>query len=583
MNDIGIKNLGDNWLLAKPVYLTDLDSCQPKSALSNETLSGHWRLLEYEADSLSGVMLVAGTETAAPEVVYPLNLSGWHSVSVGVFGGYHPPGQLLLRLSGAETFSLLTLPEHETTPWQRQYEGEHLWELFWKMADLSGQDLVLSQLSWPAGPESKKSSEAMIAYIKVVPMSAEEVDAYQADLGRTDTRRLFTHNDAGIHTHLPTTEEEIRRHVEHYRDTDFSRIYWEAGSGDRMNYFSKIAKTPPYSGPEKLTREHERITDESWRILLRKGIDPFQVVLDHAHEIGLEFHAGYRVSGFHYPPPYDHFDYGPSFYKYHPELRGHDREGNVTPRISYAYPETQRFVVSLLSEIASYPVDGICLAYNRRLPLVDYEPPLLEGFKAEYGEDPTQLDERDGRWIKYRAGVLTQFMREVRQAMDAAAQGKRIEVSAIVTSSEEENLFYGLDLKTWIDEKLVDTLIPYSSNPDFNSTVDSWTDPGDAEYFISLTKDTECKLALNIMPREMKAQAYRKRAASLYEAGVEYLFFWDSGLERAQRTGASHVMRRLGHRDEIAAWIEAGEPSLGIPTFHLRKLGGWDFTFVSPG
>jgi hypothetical protein len=587
----GTEKLGDRWLAAEPVYLSDLDKCQPQDSLSTEARRGHWRLLEYEADALSGVMLVAGTLTGAPEVRYPLRFSGWHAISIGVFGGYYPPGQLLVRLSSDYTFSMLTLPDHETTAWYRQYHGEHLWELYWKMADLTDRELVLGQVTWRTGPGNGpgdfSSTETMIAYIKVVPMSEQKVVAYQADLARQDIRRLFTHNDAGIHSQCPTTEEEIRRHVERYRDTDFSRIYWEAGMGDRLNYFGQTGKVAPHSSPEGFTRQHDRITDQSWRILRQKGIDPFRVALDHAHEIGLEFHAGYRVSGFHFPPPYDHYDQGPSFYRDHPELRGRDRSGNPTPRIAYTYQETRRYVISLLVEIADYPVDGVCLQYNRRLPLVEYEPSLLEGFRAEYGEDPRQLDERDARWLKYRARVLTQFMREVREAMDAVAetQGRtqRIEVSAIVTNSEQENLSYGLDLRAWVDEGLVDTLIPYSSHPNFNSNDDAWIDLRDVEFFVSLTENTRCKLALNIMPRNMSAKAYRERAAQLYRAGIENLFFWDGGMERAQRTGASHVMRRLGHRDEIEAWSRAGEPSLEAPSMRLHKLGGWDYSYVSPG
>jgi len=36
-------------------------------------------------------------------------------------------------------------------------------------------------------------------------------------------------------------------------------------------------------------------------------------------------------------------------------------------------------VVSVLREIAAYGVDGIALLYCRRPPLLDYEPPLVDG------------------------------------------------------------------------------------------------------------------------------------------------------------------------------------------------------------
>ena len=588
----GTENLGDTSFGADPVYLTDMGACRPANALSPETGRGRWRTLPYETDELSGVMLIGSTEAGAPDVTYPLEVSGWHAVSIGVFGGYQEPNQVLARLTGDETFTVLRLQRHETTPWYRQYAGEPIWEIFWKVADLTDRQIVIGQQTWRTasgeGPGSHQSIESMLAYIKLVPLSDSEVAAHQADLTRTENRRLFTHNDAGVHSHLPTTAEEIRRNLEEYRNTDFSRIYWEAGYGDQMNYFSEVGSVRgSVSGERREGPFSQYITDESWRILREKGIDPFRVALEYAHEIGMEFHAGLRVSGFNFPPPYDH-NRGPSFFRNHPELRGTDRAGRPNPRLAYTYQETRQYVLSLVREFASkFPVDGIALLFNRRLPVVDYEPPLVEGFKSEYGEDPRQIDERDPRWLQYRSRVMTQFMRQVREAMDQVAEetGRTspIGVSTIVTNSRDENLYYGLDMDTWVKEGLVDTLIPYSSNPNFNSNDPSWEDVSDAEYWIALTKGTSTELALNIMPRQMSAEEYRRRLAPLYEAGVEHLYFWDGAMGRAHNTGASHVMRRLGHKEEVAAWVEAGEPGLAAPQMWLRKLGDWDFAYVSPG
>ena len=162
-----------------------------------------------------------------------------------------------------------------------------------------------------------------------------------------------------------------------------------------------------------------------------------------------------------------------------------DKNGNRIPRLSYAYPEVRRFVVNLLREVAGYDVDGICLLYNRRPPLVEYEPLLVEGFQAEYGKDPRKLDDADPRWLAYRARTLTQLHREVRQALDdeAERQGRRrFELSAVVLRDHEENMLYAMDLKAWIDEGLVDTIIPYTSAVFLDSTADSWDDPRDADY-----------------------------------------------------------------------------------------------------
>ena len=293
------------------------------------------------------------------------------------------------------------------------------------------------------------------------------------------------------------------------------------------------------------------------------------------------------MAGFHYPPPIDQANHGASFYKQHPEWRGTDREGNTTPRMAYSYPGVRRYVLLMLREILEYGVDGLCLLYNRRPPLVEYEQPVAEGFMKEYGKDPRELDDADPAWLRYRARVLTQFMREVRELVDGAAaeQGREIAVSAVVLDTEASNLYNALDLKEWVDEGLVDTLIPYTSEPNLNSTVTGWADASDAEYFVSLTRGTKCGLALNLMPRDLTAEQYRTLAASLYEAGVENLFFWDADMLQARFSseGSWNALRRLGHSDEVSAWVAAGKPSLATKALKLERIGDWDVSYDTPG
>ena len=586
MNGNGTDYFGDTWLAGQPSYLTDLDRCQPSGGLYAGAKAGHWRMLPYMTDTLTGVMLRADSETDAPEIKYPLGVSGWHAVSIGMMGEIGSGVQAHARLSGDETFSMLTVQEID------RGSRNELQELFWKIADLTGQDLLMRQekmrVGAGEGPGSMLCTDARIAYIKLVPLSDAELRAFQADGRRTDTRRLFGHNDAhGLHYgSRPITAAGIRRHIEMFRDTDFSRLYWECGMGDLLYHLGKAGRLPTLDGLDDFAHQGDRLHRESWQVLRDKGINPFQVALDHTHDMGLEFHASYRVAGFRFPSAHDHFDYGDSFYDRHPELRGVDRDGNVTPRISYAYPETRRFVVELLREVAGYNVDGICLLYNRRPPLVEYEPPIVDGFKAEFGEDPRKLDEMDPRWLSYRARTLTQFHREVRQAMDEEAerQGrKRIELTAIVMSSEQENLYRALDLKALIDEGLADTIIPYASVPDLDGGADSWDDPRDAEYFVSLTKGTSCKLAFSLLPRQMSAETYRSRAAGLYGVGAENFFFWDCTPGRGDHSASWSALRRLGHREEIEGWVQAGRPGRATPTMALRKLDGWDLSYVTPG
>ncbi|HWB96305.1 MAG TPA: family 10 glycosylhydrolase, partial [Bryobacteraceae bacterium] len=420
----------------------------------------------------------------------------------------------------------------------------------------------------------------------LVPLSAAEAREESEERRSGRHRRLFAHHDAWSYTFSfrPATADDIRRELEPLRDTDFARIYWESGMGDRMYYPTKLGLTPVDDWFDDPYRTGDRLAAETWRIWRRDGIDPFCTALEYAHQIGLEFHATYRPAGFHFPFPEDEWNRG-GFYDRHPELRGRDREGKATPRLSYAYPEVRQKVLEFLREMAQYPVDGICLAYNRRPPFVEYEAPVVDTFRQKYGQDPRKLDARDPRWLKHRAETLTTFMREVRAALaDEAARQKRkpFELTAIVMSTEQENLYQAMDLAAWVQAGLVDTLVPYTSVPALKSTGQSWVDPKQAEFFVRLTRGSKTRLALNLMPRVQPPEQFRTRAHGLYQAGAEYLFFWDTNA-RDDFSPSWSALRRLGHREELAEWARRGSPEFPRPHRKLRKMADWDFRYDTPG
>ena len=572
---------------ADPIYLSDMSRCLPASALSKKPRRNHWRLLDYETETFQGVMLVAGRNTGAPEVRLPLKQKGWYAISFGVrsYGPGEEATKLQARLERDSTFSMMH--HHERSE-------EHLDDYYWRTIELNGHDeVVFRQFCRRLVPENPDSlgnscSGAWLAYVKLVPLTDTEMRTLEAERKSGETRLLYCHNDAWSYTYgyRPTTEAEIRREIEPFRETDFSRIYWEAGMGDRLYYPSKIGRitaadewiADPY-------RVGDRLAKETWQTWREKGIDPLRVAADHAHAIDLEFHATYRPSGFHFPVPQDEWNEGGA-YDQHPEWRGQDKQGRPTPRLSYAFKGVRDIAVGYLGEIAGYPVDGVCLAYNRRPPYLEYEQPLLDGFRAQHSEDATQLDDNDPRWLKYRATFMTTFMRELREALsEIAGQRSRrqpLEVSAIVLSSEEENLYYGLDLEEWVKQGLVDTLMPYSSVRGINSSKDSFVNPADAEFFYRITRGTQCKLALNLMPRQLSGDEYRRRAHALYQAGSNHLFFWDTNA-RNDFSPSWDALRRLGHRQELEEWAAAGMPAHRLAGSRMRKLGNWNLHYETPG
>ena len=585
---------------SEAIYLSDLDRSEPRSALSRNWKGDTWQLLDYIAEwdpddseiypirnafqqkpdpnrTFSGTFLVATDGNRGPEIAYSPDRPGWHRISVGIYRKPFEESKAVdVRLSRDTAFTTL-----EGGEGSKDHQETWLDEVYWKTADLTGQKIHLRQIIYP------RIRQAWVAFIKLVPLSEDEVKEYEVDRRNPEHKRLFIHTDPGIFNQDGSTDTLLSI-LDPLRHGDVARVYWETGFGDQVFYNSSIGRYPTGEPGERssepyLAREWDKHKEETWQAYRKNGIDPLAVVVDYSQQHDIEVHAAYRVGGFLFPAP--HFqDNGDSFFERHPELRCVDREGNPLPRISYAFPETRKYVLSLLREMATkFAIDGVALLYNRRPPLLAYEAPTVKGFQAKYGEDPRELDPLDERWLSFRSTFLTQFMRELRDVLDEVEreQGRsRLAVTAVVCGPGE-NMFHGMDLKTWIGEGLVDTLIPYSSSVRLNSFVPAWDDPKDVEHFVSLVKDTDCELALNMMPRALTSHEFYDLAYRLYQSGVERFFFWD-GLGRTGGVGRWRKAPRLGHRREVEEWFKQGKPSLR-PASRLWKVDGWDLRMETPG
>ena len=562
-----------------------------------------WQLLDYTAErdpndaeiypirdasqqkpdpdrTFSGTLLLATDGNHAPEIAYSPDRSGWYRIYVGIYRKPFEESKAVdVRLSRDPAFTTL-----EGGEGGKDQQENWLDEVYWKTADLTGQDFHFRQITFP------RIRHAWVAFVKLVPLSEDQVREFEADRKNREHKRLFVHTDPGIHNQ-DGSREALHSILDPLTHGDVARVYWETGFCDRVFYASNIGRHPTEAAEHRddsaepyLARDWDRYQSQTWQAYRKRGIDPLDAVVEYAHQHDIEVHAAYRVGGFLFPAPHFH-DNKDSFFERHPELRCIDREGNPLPRISYAFPETRTYVLSLFREMASnYAIDGVALLYNRRPPLLAYEAPIVEGFQALYGEDPRELDPLDERWLAFRATFLTRFMRELREMLDEVEreQGRgRLAVTAVVCRPGE-NILHGMDLKIWIKEGLVDTLIPYSSSVRLHSYVTAWDDPKDIEHFLSLVKNTDCELALNLMPRALTANEFYDLAYRLYQSGVERFFFWD-GLGRTGGVGRWRRVPRLGHRAEVEEWFEQGKPSLLPSACRLWSVDGWDLRMETPG
>ncbi len=537
------------------IYVTDLGQSLPQIALSSDRRRYHWQVVPYETAEFSGRMLIAGPETEAPPVTVPLGVSGWHRIFLGLWSNW-TEDLARVRLTGDSAFVKVNR-EAEQGSFADNYSLD---ERYWKSADLTGQDLVVGQQS--AG----LSQPAYVAYIRLEPLDDEEVASLVADREDSSNRRLICMNDgfSDFGRFRPTSREEIWEYLEPFRDTDFQKMLWCPGAGgDVLTYPSAIGSL---TGSK--TRDFPRVVDrniaESMQILAGAGIDTVETVVEYGHSVGLEVHISQRMEAFQCCPPFEDYFTG-EFYLSHPQWRCVDIDGREIARMSYAFPEVRELLLRVFRELATrYDIDGVNPIFNRGAPFLLYEAPLVEGFQSETGLDARELAEDDERYLHYRARVMTGFMAELRQAMQeiGEARGRPLEISAHVLNDAESNLFYGLDVQTWVEQGLIDNLIPYP-----------WRDDEiDVGYFAQLTRNSAVQYYPEIMPRTMPPEEFRTRALENYSAGADGLCFWDTN-GRHQRLKEWSMIRRLGHRDQLERWDD-GEGSLHR-TVPLRSVGGY--------
>ncbi len=139
----------------------------------------------------------------APGVTLELGVSGWYAIHVGIWNphySYDGDFKLKLKLTSDPCFTNISDPEPELE-WPGKVEFK---EIFFKSADLTDQDLVIGQHN------KETACKAFLGYVKLVPLSSEQVAAIQQDRARTATRNLYALNDGnGLFYKGPTTEKDL--------------------------------------------------------------------------------------------------------------------------------------------------------------------------------------------------------------------------------------------------------------------------------------------------------------------------------------------------------------------------------------
>jgi len=569
--------------MKREIWLSNLTQCQPLDAISSDGLDGKWMAVDYEVDEGKGVMLFGLPELNPPPLTLRLGVTGWYEIRLGIFygagAGFMEDRVLCAKLSNDVTFSRFSREQHRSEKDGNYPEKELRWsdiaEAFWKCADLTGQDLIISR---PAGGEMSKE-QTNLAYVRLIPIDDAAIQHWKSQQPSKETKALIANYDGGSFGQWGvSTPEDFLAEFECLRDSDFDIALYAMARGSITLYPSKVGE---FVRPTGL---HGR--GHVLHQCVKNGLNPLAEAIKAAHACGVKLFPQNRLMGTQLPPKHLRADYGGKLMADHPEWLCTYPDGELTRHLSFAFEGVRNFHVRLIREwVEDYHADGINILFSRSFPFVYYESPVCEAFQKAYQTDMRKLPPGDERVQRVRASFVTQFLREVRAMLDEVGktQGRYIPTCYLVpvhnspanipaearASGLAECLFNALDVPAWIREGLVDYLVVHLHM--YGEHDGAGVQPKIRE-FTELAKGTKTKVFVDVYPRRMPPRQYRKIAMSYYAAGADGLAFWDS-YGRYFRASEWAFIKRLGHRKDLPRWEGMGDDYYRV--FPIRRLDGY--------
>ena len=309
-------------------------------------------------------------------------------------------------------------------------------------------------------------------------------------------RRTIYFNDAR-HSYLfvfepPITLEDAWRPIDEAAGTAVDTFAYGVERGDGLFYPSKVGMRFKYG--EHLTEFRQAAYWRLWhnmQSLIDRGLDPLTVLIDRAHEKGMDFIASLRLGSYGNMDP---------------------AHGTRSGGRGFMHSEVRDHVHAVLEELATdYATEGVEL-----------------DFAAPPGGAPfcfTPEDSQEGK------PVMTEWVRSVSEMVRNRPGGPGL-VGARVYPTEESNLRVGQDVRTWLKEGLVDFVVPmvYGANiVDSNMPI---------EWLVELGNEADASVYPFLGPyyrregrrfhvREGASPAMMRAAAANYwERGADGMYTW---------------------------------------------------------
>lgn len=272
-----------------------------------------------------------------------------------------------------------------------------------------------------------------------------EITRARKEAARRQRRIIFNDDGGDLFDEASSTPEGfLGVRLKRLADTHVDTISWSVTKGDAPNYDSKIQ--PIFGEAHAQPAPYMYDMMSNLKSLIETGHCPLGLVVNFAHEHGMEVFASLRMNDVH-----DSFWHGwvTRWKKQHPQFLVNktgmldERKLYITSQ-DFSHAEVRQRKFEIIEEVCDqYDIDGVELDYIRH--------PVL------FGRSLRGLAVNDSE-----VAIMTRFMRRTRKRMDeiAARRGRPLLLAARVPDSFELARNIGLDLNRWVQEGLVDLLIP---------------------------------------------------------------------------------------------------------------------------
>ena len=257
--------------------------------------------------------------------------------------------------------------------------------------------------------------------------------------------RLICNNDARHYLMYrydpPLSRKRLQSPVDEILGTGVDTLAFGLASGATFLHDSKVGDKWGDSVTEHGNGVMWWRAAKNLEVALAAGLDPLQVVIDRAHQKDIQVIGSLRIN-----------DPGTA--------SGRNAQPYMLNRLKVDHPE---YMIG--EEDPDRPAVATCLNFaidEVRQERLD----IIEEVCDRYGADGIEIDDYVRVFFKpseieRHTPLLTDFFKSVRELLNRIGekQGKRLMLAARVHPREDANLAVGMDVRSWIEEQLVDVIV----------------------------------------------------------------------------------------------------------------------------